>query len=61
MRAILTILTNWYDSLDEEGENVPTMMIAKFKNYIRKLKYNLSEFNLILKKRLECGKEKFIA
>ena len=43
-----TTVADWYNSLDEEGKNVLRTIrtpIAMFKNYVRKLKLNLSALN----------------
>ena len=52
---------DWYDSLNEDSKNTLRMMkmpTAMFKIYARKLKPNLSEPNLILKKRREKGRQR---
>ena len=56
-------VTDWYDSLNKECKNALRMMkilVVMFKNCVRKLKLSLSELNLILKKKLENGKERLI-
>jgi len=58
--SFLGIVTDWYDSLNEEAKKELRMMETPevmFKNYVRKLKLNLLALNLILKKKPENSRE----
>ena len=56
-------IAKWHDSLNEDGQNALIMMktpAATFKNLRKEIETEFMRDNLILKKKLENGKERLI-